>query len=131
MSSRAAFLAIAAVALALLVGLFVASLEGGPGISDTPVYQVYGDRIEDGRVPYRDFTVEYPPLALVPFALPSLLSSTADGYDCGLPGADDLRLRRLHACCSSSPSTRSAPRRGASSGRSAPSGRGSRCSGRS
>ena len=80
-SSRAVFLAIVAAALALLVGLFVANLEGGPGISDTPVYQGYGDRIEDGRVPYRDFTVEYPPLALVPFALPSLLSSTQSGYD--------------------------------------------------
>ena len=41
----------------------------------------YGDRIEDGQIPYRDFAVEYPPLALVPFAIPSLVSSTQDGYD--------------------------------------------------
>ena len=30
-------------------------------IVDTPVYQRYGDAIVDGQVPYRDFTVEYPP----------------------------------------------------------------------
>jgi Glycosyltransferase family 87 len=80
-TSRTAFLAIVAAALALLVGLFVANLEGGPGIKDTPVYQSYGDRIENGKVPYRDFRVEYPPLALAPFTLSSLLSSTESGYE--------------------------------------------------
>jgi len=80
-TSRIAVLALAAAALAMLVGLFVANLEGGPGIVDTPVYKSYGDRIENGEVPYRDFSVEYPPLAIVPFALPSLVTSTQDGYD--------------------------------------------------
>ena len=42
-------------------------LEGGPGISDTGVYQRYGERIAGGDLPYRDFAVEYPPGALVPF----------------------------------------------------------------
>jgi hypothetical protein len=78
---RTISLAIVAAALALLVGLFVANLEGGPGITDTPVYQGYGDRIANGRVPYRDFAVEYPPLALIPFTIPSLFTSTEDGYD--------------------------------------------------
>ena len=42
-------------------------------ISDTPTYQRYGDAIvHGGRVPYRDFRLEYPPGALPVFALPSL-----------------------------------------------------------
>jgi uncharacterized membrane protein len=36
------------------------------------VYQPYGDAIASGRVPYRDFEVEYPPGALVAFAAPEL-----------------------------------------------------------
>ncbi len=39
---------------------------------DTPVYQRYGNAIADGKVPYRDFKVEYPPGALPVFALPGL-----------------------------------------------------------
>src|SRR6478672_4781998 len=39
---------------------------------DTPVYQRYGNAIADGKVPYRDFGVEYPPGALPVFALPGL-----------------------------------------------------------
>lgn len=75
---RALLLAILAAAAA---GLFVARLEGDPGISDTGVYQRYGERIADGDLPYRDFAVEYPPGALVPFVLPALVSETRDGYD--------------------------------------------------
>jgi hypothetical protein len=41
-------------------------------IVDTPVYQRYGNAIADGKVPYRDFDVEYPPGALPTFGLPGL-----------------------------------------------------------
>jgi hypothetical protein len=41
-------------------------------IVDTPVYQRYGDAMLDGRVPYRDFRVEYPPAALPVFLLPAI-----------------------------------------------------------
>ena len=41
-------------------------------ILDTPVYQHYGNAIADGKVPYRDFDLEYPPGALPMFALPGL-----------------------------------------------------------
>jgi Glycosyltransferase family 87 len=41
-------------------------------IVDTPVYQKYGDWMADGKVPYRDFGVEYPPGALPAFALPAI-----------------------------------------------------------
>jgi hypothetical protein len=41
-------------------------------IIDTPVYQGYGEKIVDGKVPYRDFPVEYPPASLPVFVLPAL-----------------------------------------------------------
>ncbi|HEY3018533.1 MAG TPA: glycosyltransferase 87 family protein [Gaiellaceae bacterium] len=41
-------------------------------IRDTPVYQHYGNAIADGKMPYRDFELEYPPAALPMFALPGL-----------------------------------------------------------
>ena len=45
---------------------------------DTPVYQHYGNAIADGKVPYRDFEVEYPPGALPVFALPGLAEPGRD-----------------------------------------------------
>jgi len=41
-------------------------------IVDTPVYELYGDGIVSGAVPYRDIRLEYPPAALPVFILPSL-----------------------------------------------------------
>jgi hypothetical protein len=41
---------------------------------DTPIYERYGDATLRGKVPYRDFAVEYPPGALPAFVTPSALS---------------------------------------------------------
>src|SRR5262245_46069543 len=41
---------------------------------DTFVYQRYGDNVLAGQVPYRDFSLEYPPGALPAFIIPSLAS---------------------------------------------------------
>jgi hypothetical protein len=64
-----------ALALSLFTGVW-AALHAGfyarSQIVDTPVYQRYGDAIAHGRVPYRDFGVEYPPGALPVFAIPAL-----------------------------------------------------------
>jgi hypothetical protein len=42
-------------------------------VSDVGLYLAYGARLLEGARPYRDFQVEYPPLALPLFALPALL----------------------------------------------------------
>ncbi len=41
-------------------------------IVDTGLYQDYGDAVLAGKVPYRDFRLEYPPGALTVFILPAL-----------------------------------------------------------
>ena len=48
-------------------------------IVDTPIYQGYGNAIDHGLVPYRDFPVEYPPGALPVFVAPIYLYGYA-GY---------------------------------------------------
>ena len=66
---------------ALLVGLTLLTASWGllhvgfyerHRIVDTPVYREYGEAVLDGEVPYRDFDVEYPPLALPVFVVPAL-----------------------------------------------------------
>src|SRR5438034_10028682 len=49
-------------------------------VGDVPIYERYGNRIEAGDVPYADFRVEYPPLALPAFVVPALLSDTSSTY---------------------------------------------------
>jgi hypothetical protein len=66
-------------AIALGVGLFAVAcalpriglLQSGQS-ADVALYQLYGDQFLDGRIPYRDFFVEYPPGSLLVFVLPSL-----------------------------------------------------------
>jgi len=47
-------------------------------IVDTPEYESYGDQIVAGKVPYRDFSVEYPPGALLPMLAPEATAAPAD-----------------------------------------------------
>jgi hypothetical protein len=42
------------------------------GIADTGLYGLYGRRMAHGLVPYRDFSVEFPPGALLALVLPAL-----------------------------------------------------------
>jgi hypothetical protein len=49
-------------------------------LSDIAFYASYAERIVAGQMPYRDFLVEYPPLALPLFALPALVSTTRRVY---------------------------------------------------
>lgn len=76
--------------------------------ADTPIYQRYGESVESGLVPYRDFALEYPPGALAAFAPPALITDSFSGYTlafealmilCALLAlvATDASLRRLSA----------------------------------
>jgi hypothetical protein len=76
--------AAAFVAVALFVGTWTLLHVGfyrHTQIIDTPVYQRYGNEIAHGKVPYRDFELEYPPGALPTFALPGLVSHGGHDQD--------------------------------------------------
>jgi uncharacterized membrane protein len=68
--------AVAAIALATIFLAAWAAIHFGfyarEQIVDIPVYEKYGEAMLAGEVPYRDFEVEYPPLALPVFALPAV-----------------------------------------------------------
>src|SRR5690349_14455256 len=40
---------------------------------DLSIYYQYSRQLLQGKLPYRDFAMEYPPLALLPFTLPRLV----------------------------------------------------------
>jgi uncharacterized membrane protein len=82
-ASQARSAAAVALAAAVFLGawaLLHAGVLARAQIVDTPVYARYGEAITRGDVPYRDFTPEYPPLALAPFVPPALVSNDQDGY---------------------------------------------------
>lgn len=54
--------------------------EIGQAYSSTGFYFDYASRMMAGQIPYRDFAVEYPPLALLFFLLPRLVASTPESY---------------------------------------------------
>ncbi|MFN8131801.1 MAG: glycosyltransferase 87 family protein [Solirubrobacteraceae bacterium] len=70
---------------AVLVVLWCVATAVGPtsdtGITDLGLYREYGEHVAAGAVPYREFFVEYPPLALVPMWLAGLPGGGADGYE--------------------------------------------------
>ncbi len=62
-----------------LIALLAVVLVTLPGIAqwhalDLSIYYQDSLQLLQGRVPYRDFALEYPPLALLPFALPRLVT---------------------------------------------------------
>lgn len=48
-------------------------------ITDIPVYYEYAARIAQGMFPYRDFSSEYPPVAMLLFTLPRIVSGAGYG----------------------------------------------------
>jgi Glycosyltransferase family 87 len=63
-------------AAAVFVGCWIAIhhwFYGGFQLTDAPVYRGYGNDIDHGLLPYRDFPVEYPPGALPVFVAPIAL----------------------------------------------------------
>jgi 8-oxo-dGTP pyrophosphatase MutT (NUDIX family) len=81
-SSRPSATAVGAVGLAVFICAWAVLHQGWFArgqIIDTPVYQAYGWAIARGEVPYRDFSLEYPPGALPAFALPGIGTQGNDG----------------------------------------------------
>jgi hypothetical protein len=73
--------AIAVAAAALFLGpwaLLHHAWWGRHQIVDTPIYESYGDAIVAGKVPYRDFALEYPPGALPAFVAPEVSARTGN-----------------------------------------------------
>jgi hypothetical protein len=69
----------------LAVAVWIGPLQhlwyGGQGISDIPVYERVYTALSDGQVPYRDFDLEYPPLAAALFWVAGVLPGDyADGF---------------------------------------------------
>ena len=95
--TSSSFTGLAALAAALLFLGSWAALHHGfyddEEIVDIPVYETYGNAIERGSIPYRDFRLEYPPGALPVFALPALTSE--DGNE----AAFRADFERLLAAC--------------------------------
>jgi hypothetical protein len=61
--------------LALLLGATLVLCESVGGVrSDMELYYKYSLQIVQGKFPYRDFPLEYPPLSLLPLLLPQLLN---------------------------------------------------------
>lgn len=79
MTAGRAAIAVAAAALFLVPwALLHHAFWGRHEIVDTPIYESYGDAIARGEVPYRDFTLEYPPGALPAFVAPELSARERD-----------------------------------------------------
>ena len=80
--TRAGWVALAAAAAGAFLGSWVVLghlwYHSTGQIIDTPTYEHYGDAIAAGEVPYRDFWLEYPPGALLPFAAPELTAPRGD-----------------------------------------------------
>jgi uncharacterized membrane protein len=80
--TRAGWTALAAAAACAFLGSWVVLghlwYRSTPQLVDTPTYEHYGDAIASGHVPYRDFQLEYPPGALLPFVAPELTARRGD-----------------------------------------------------
>ncbi len=72
--------AVCAVAFLVVWGLLHVGFYRHKQVVDTPVYEKYGNWMTDGKVPYRDFGVEYPPGALPAFVVPALLDGGGRSY---------------------------------------------------
>ena len=73
LAAATAFVVVAIVTTAII-------RETGEQMIDLELYRSYGDAMESGLVPYRDFYVEYPPGALPLFLLPSLVTSEPEQH---------------------------------------------------
>jgi glycosyl transferase family 87 len=82
--------------LALAFGAWVALRPADDHGLDVPIYEEYGSLILDGRMPYRDFPMEYPPGALPMFVLPATRVFALGNARDAMWGPPDDAGRRYH-----------------------------------
>src|SRR5579862_1957790 len=70
----------AAILLAPLLGVGLYGQFGAAGLHDVRIYFDYASRALRGAVPYRDYPVEYPPLAVLLFVIPRLARGRFETY---------------------------------------------------
>ena len=73
-SSAALWCALAAALFLVSFGVLQYGFYVRDSLADTPIYAGYGHAMLGGSMPYRDFSVEYPPGALPVFVLPAALT---------------------------------------------------------
>jgi hypothetical protein len=86
-------------ALVVLVLAFLGAMRPVEAVnySDVTAYEAYGSKMVHGAMPYRDFKVEYPPGAVLMFALPAtplVEGSSKQGVSWGPPNAQARRYYR-------------------------------------
>jgi hypothetical protein len=69
-----------AVSVQLLLTAATTAVKLQSGRDDTDIYYRYATLVFEGKVPYRDFRVEYPPLALPLFLAAALVSNDITGF---------------------------------------------------
>jgi hypothetical protein len=69
-----------AIAVQLLLALATSLIKLHSGSDDTDIYHRYATMALAGEVPYRDYRVEYPPLALLLFLVPRLIVRDIAGF---------------------------------------------------
>jgi hypothetical protein len=70
----------------LLIPIVLVALVSHHLRPDLSLYYRYSSSIVQGQIPYRDFPVEYPPLALLPMVLPQLLTGFVHSFRAYLIG---------------------------------------------
>ena len=78
--------ALVAVAVQTVLALLIAGSRSWTGVGDTDIYFRYATLIRAGQVPYRDFLVEYPPLAIPIFVVPAAIARGVVAYKVAFAG---------------------------------------------
>jgi hypothetical protein len=90
-------LAMSVAAFVVSYGLYVVVRPGdGLAHSDVPHYNDYAAQLADGRLPYRDFQLEYPPAAVVPFLIPAADLPGIGSTDGAVWDPPNAAARRYH-----------------------------------
>jgi hypothetical protein len=81
-------------AVAVAFGAWAAIRPANDSGQDLPIYEEYASIILDGQMPYRDFSIEYPPGALPIFVLPAVMFGDAQDAHWSPPNDAGRRYHR-------------------------------------